>query len=226
MFFYIPYKFRQGIVHEKFKCYCRVLLNVGEMSTVLHSKLWVKVCIVVVVVGLVAAVYAYSRLSQTTAGPRVSVTSPPLEFSMELGKAEFQYGENITIKYRLENIGNETITIKRVNPPGWPSEYKETSYFNVYAQDEWKLREFHFGFRIMDTNGTEDYDMSGGILDYVYDLRIDPGGWIEQTITWDYYSLYHTLPLSLGTYQIKGVFRHRLNGGALYTLETSNNVYH
>jgi len=186
----------------------------------LFSRLWVKICLLVIVLGLTVGVFAYSRLSHPPAGPRASVTSQPLKFSMELEKAEFQYGENITIKFRLENIGNETITIERWNPPGWPYEYKETSYFNVYAQDEWKLREFHFGFQIMDTNGTEVYDVSEGILDYVYDLRIDPGGWIEQTITWDYYSIYHTLPLSLGTCQIKGVFRHRLNGRALYTLET------
>lgn len=188
---------------------------------VLHSKLWVKVCIVVVVVGLVAAVYAYSRLFNPAAGPKVSITSPPLEFSMELEKTQFQYGENITIGFRLENIGNETITIGRGTPPGWPSGYKETSYFNVHGLDDYFLqKEFHFGFRIMDINGTEICELSEGILTYHYSFRMNPGGWIEQTIILDYYSIewadiYNPYQLSRGTYQIRGVLR-----CSPYTLET------
>jgi hypothetical protein len=187
----------------------------------LHSKLWVKVCLVVVVVGLVAAVYAYSRLSQTTAGPKVSITSLPLEFSMQLNKAEYTYGENITIKFRLENIGNITIKINRCSPPDWPSGYKETSYSKVHDFDSFIGEEhFHFGFRIMDINGTEICELSEGILDYVYSFRMDPGGWIEQTIILDYYSIewvdvYNHYQLSRGTYQIGGVLR-----CCSYTLET------
>lgn len=188
------------------------------MSTVLHSKLWVKVCIVVVVVGLVAAVYAYSRLSQTTAGPRVSVTSPPLEFSMELEKTQFQIGENITIKYRLENIGNETIMIRISQPAHWPDEYKETSYANVHAPNDLYFKEFHFGYRITYVNGTEIYDIRHGILPYAYYFNIDTGGWLEQTIIWDHIS--PRLPLSRGTYQIAGIFDYALDGSPVYALET------
>lgn len=184
------------------------------------SRLWVKICLLVIVLGLTVGVFALYRLSYSPAGPRVSVTSQPLKFSMELGKAEFQYGENITIKFRLENIGNETITIMRLNPPAW-LHGKKTSYQNVHGE-AYHLREFHFGFRITDTNGTEVYGMSRGILDYAYDLRIDPGGWVEQTVDWKHdptgYDFGWHLPRD--TFQIRGVFRHILNNGPLYTLET------
>ena len=100
-----------------------------------YSKFWVKVCLLVVVVGSPIMAYAYSKLSQPTAGPKVFITSSPLIFSMELQKANFQYGENITIKFRLENIGNKTITIRRVDPPCWHFGYMETSYYGVHAPD-------------------------------------------------------------------------------------------
>jgi len=188
------------------------------------SRFWVKICLLVIVLGLTVGVFAYSRLSHPSAGPRVSVTSQPLRFSMELGKDEFQYGKNITIKFRLENIGNETITINRWNPPGWPSGYKETSYSKVHGFGGlFGEEEFHFGFRITYPNGTEIYELTEGFLDYAYSFRMDRGGWIEQTIIWDYYStlweeldILNPYPLSRVTYQIRGVFK---NGP--HTLETS-----
>jgi len=185
------------------------------------SRLWVKICLLVIVLGLTVGVFAYSRFSLSPAGPRASVTSQPLKFSMELGKAEFQYGENITIKFRLENIGNETITINRWNPPGWPSGYKETSYSKVHGFDGlFGEEEFHFGFRITYPNGTEIYEYTDGMLDYVYSFRMDSGGWIEQNIILDYYSIelakiYNPYQLARGIYQIRGVFK---NGP--HTLET------
>ena len=189
------------------------------------SRLWVKICLLVIVLGLTVGVFAYSRLSYPPAGPRVSVTSQPLKFSMELEKDDFQYGKNITIKFRLENIGNETITIWRGQPPGWPNEYKETSYHNVHGDTRALEKEFHFGFQITHDNGTEIYDFREGILTYAYDFRIDPGGWMEQTIIWNYYSIewtgiYNPFQLARGIYQIRGAVDYGLNSSPICTLET------
>lgn len=154
-----------------------------------RSRLWLKVCLLVVAAGLAGGAYAYSRFVYSPAGPRVFINSPPLEFSMQLNKAEFQHGQNITITFRLENTGNETISMWRGQPPIWPNNYKETQYFKVHGLDAYQEeREFHFGFRVTYPNGTEICDLSEGILAYAYDFSVDPGGWIEQTIVWDYHS--------------------------------------
>jgi len=64
---------------------------------------------------LAVSTYAYLRSLPPAAGPRVSLVSPPLEFSMELDKAEFQQGENVTVRLYLKNVSNETIEV------GWGS---------------------------------------------------------------------------------------------------------
>jgi len=191
-----------------------------------YSKLWVKISLVVIAVGLVVGgTYAYYWFSQPPAGPKVSIMSDPLEFSMELDKSDYQYGGNITIKFRLENIGNESITIMRSAPPGWPTQYMRTSYFGVETDPYYLNKEFFFGFRITHLNGTEIYEQVQGVLQYSFDFRMSPGGWIEQTITYDYYStewagMGNSYLLPRDTYRVRGVFRHSVNNSPLYTLET------
>lgn len=67
------------------------------------------------IIVLVVGTYAYLQSLPPAAGPRVSLVSPPLEFSMELDKAEFQQGENVTVRLYLKNVSNETIEV------GWGS---------------------------------------------------------------------------------------------------------
>jgi len=88
--------------------------------------------VVVIVVALLASVYAYLASLPPQRGPRVSITSPPLEFSMELEKAEFQQGENVTIRLSLKNIGNETITLRWGK---YYAYYDKVMYFDFYITD-------------------------------------------------------------------------------------------
>jgi len=73
-----------------------------------------KVFSVVLALAAVSGVAAYAYLqSLPQAGPRVTITSPPLEFSVELDKTEYPFseetrsGENITITFCLKNISNK-----------------------------------------------------------------------------------------------------------------------
>jgi hypothetical protein len=145
---------------------------------------------------------------------------------MEVDKSDFLYSENMTITFRLENMGNETVTILRSNPGWWHPNYTETSYHNVHAP-YYKLNQFHFGFSVAYANGTEFFRVGSSFLDFYYELDIDPGGWIEQTITARIldipgYNLssYYRIPLPIGNYQIKGVFRHSIDPPLDITLET------
>ncbi|MDH5482159.1 MAG: hypothetical protein OEY22_04675 [Candidatus Bathyarchaeota archaeon] len=189
-----------------------------------YSKLWVKISLVVIAVGLVVGgTYAYYWFSQPPAGPKALITSDPLEFSVELDKSDYQYGENITVKFRLENFGNETVTLMIINPIGWPDDYRETVYSNANFTSGFGA-ELFCGFSIADINGTQIYKYTEGILPYITYFNIDPGGWIEHTLIIDYYSIEwagmgNSYLLPRGTYQIRGIMRYSLSGQS-YGLET------
>ena len=94
-------------------------------------KLFSVVLILAVVSGVAA--YAYLQLLKPQAGPRATITSPPIEFSMEMDKTEFTQGENVTIRLSLKNIGNETIGLR------WADFYPymdEVMYFDFIIADE------------------------------------------------------------------------------------------
>ena len=196
------------------------------VQMVWYSKLWIKICLLVVIVGSAVGVYIYIVLLQSKVSPMTSVSSEPLFWSMELGKSEYQYGENMTITFRVENIGNETVTILRKNPGWWHPNYTKTSYHKVHAP-YYKLEQFHFGFSVAYANGTEFFRVGNSFLGVQYELDIDPGGWIEQTITARIldtpgYNLsqYYRVPLPIEDYQIKGIFRHSIDQSPILSLET------
>ena len=89
----------------------------------IFSKNWFKtnfskvllVTLIVIVVS-VASVYAYLEFLLPQSGPRASITSPPLEFSLELDKERYQFGENTTLIFYLRNISNQTVTLEK---PYW-----------------------------------------------------------------------------------------------------------
>lgn len=65
---------------------------------------------VLVIVLVSSSIYAYYRSMPPRTGPRVSLVSPPLEFSLQLEKTTFVSGENISVSISLRNISNQTIT--------------------------------------------------------------------------------------------------------------------
>jgi hypothetical protein len=182
-----------------------------------HSKAFLLVLIVAV--ASVTGVYAYFKLLPAGAGPRTTITSPPLEFSIQLEKASFQGYENITIRFSLTNIGNETIKIAKSyidSITGFLSteSYKASSPdWDIQSDDE----TFHFGFSIIDANGTLVYQRIRGWTPTVYNISIEPGGYVKQAFTWNYY-IFSSSPLPKGTYQITGVFSAAVNGSWI-TLE-------
>jgi len=180
--------------------------------------------IAVIVVALAATVYAYF-LSLPQAGPRVSITSPPLEFSLELNKAEYQYGENITIVLCLRNISNQTITVGKssmwIIDPSYGVLTTEADGANFPEGEQHYLsRLFHFGFSITHQNGTVIFKEYIGPAQMTYDFTIEHGGYIKQTFIW-----VNPLPtvsyhIPRGIFQIRGIFKAGIVGVGSITLET------
>jgi hypothetical protein len=163
---------------------------------------------------LAVSTYAYLR-SLPLAGPKVTLTSPPIEFSTELDKTGYQYGENITISFLLRNISNNTITITK--PTMWnivPSLFPIPTE-SYLASPETRVRGyFHFGFSITHQNGTEIWNQYSGLYQATYAIHIDPTGYVKQTWEWD-------MPLPQGVYYIRGVLYCVISGAfALSILET------
>ncbi len=73
-------------------------------------KLFVTVGIVTLVVAVfVATAYRASLLPR--GGPKATMISLPLEFSIQLEKAEFDQDEPINVTFTLKNISNKTISL-------------------------------------------------------------------------------------------------------------------
>ena len=188
-----------------------------------ENPLKVFLVVLIVVVASIATVHAYFKLLFPQAGPRVSITSPPLEFSMELDKAEYASEENIKITFLLRNISNQTITVGK--PSLWPiSNDITTEAYGVHIpQGQHLLRARHFDFAITASNGTEVFKEFGGVLQMTYDIVLEPDGYIKQTLVWIPFS---NLPLEVpyhlfkGTYQIRGIQFCGIPGLGLITLET------
>lgn len=143
------------------------------------------------------------------AGPRASITSPPLEFSIELSKTEFQQTENITMRFCLKNIGNTTIrVIKRSMSVIDPRDGTVTEADGASIPDDPRGLSvlFHFGFCVTDSNGTEVYKLTEGKFQATYDIVLEPNGYVKQTRVWNYYYIYGS-SLPKGTYQIRGIFK-------------------
>ena len=162
----------------------------------------------VLFVVLAAGVYAYLSFLPPPAGPRASILSYPLEFSVELDKAEYLVGENATIRLCLKNIGNQTITLT------FPSMWTEYDY------DKRRSYSMHFDFTITDANGAEVYQWSKGRLAIpaTYDVTLNPEEEINNTILW-YYPKYVSVPA--GIYSLRGMlYRIEVAGIWPITLET------
>jgi hypothetical protein len=156
---------------------------------------------VALIVVLVVGTYAYLQSLPPAAGPRVSLLSPPLEFSMELDKAEFQQGENVTVKLAMKNTGSEEITLM------W------TSFFLFFD------RVLYFDISVTDLNGTVVFRWSSEYfaLGAVIEKSLDPGEQLTNMYFWDQWTepVAQEPPFSYpegivpkGTYYIKGLSRH------------------
>ena len=143
--------------------------------------------------GLLCAmsVYAYLVSLPPQRGPRVFVTSPPLEFIMELEKAEFQQGENVTIRLSVKNVGNKTIMLT------W-------SDFNLYYDAV-----MYFDFYITDANDTLIYEWyrRHGALQMLLEETLNPNEELISVYPWFQTTDYPVTQVPPGTYNIRGSTR-------------------
>lgn len=180
--------------------------NILGVETIrIFSKDWFRtnplkalLLVLIVVVASVAVVHAYWRLLPPQAGPRVSITSPPLEFSLEMDKTEFQQSENVTIRLSLKNMGNKTITLS------WPNFLM--SNFYLYGD-----RIMYFDFYVADANNTRvfQYTKEFGAAQSVLEETLNPGEqlvsvcvWYQKTGHSDYYA-----QVPKGSYSVRGSTR-------------------
>ena len=145
---------------------------------------------------LAVSVYAYLASLPSPPGPRVTITSPPLEFSMQIDKTQYNLGENMTIRFWLKNTSNMTITLH---------------YSSIFPYEGGHGMPMLFDFIITSANGTEVYRWSEGhaAAEVVYEFTLDPGQEINQTNIWfqTSWDLLHTKEVQVpaGTYYIRGV---------------------
>jgi len=165
--------------------------------------------ITLVIVLVAASAYGYFLSLSSVGGTRVSsLILQPLRLSMELNKTEFQQGENITIKFLMENIGKKNLTIV---------------VFDSLMYQERKPP-ILFDFDIVAENSTTVYNFSKDhvVFPTVYEYTIMPGENLTQTYIWD-----QTIPdysgktmgfrLSSGSYSVRGITPPRWAGGLIET---------
>jgi len=154
---------------------------------------------------LVVGTYAYLKSLPPASGPRVYVKTPFAEFYLELDKSEYQFGENITITFCVENTSNKTIEIYKGYIDGIdPSVFDEYFSTETYGVSGSGLNPyyFHFGYVIEYINGTEFENHLHGMIPATYRLFIEPEGYIKQTM-----AVFGSLiPLSPSTYRIVAFF--------------------
>jgi hypothetical protein len=148
----------------------------------------------ILVVALVVVTFAYLTSLPPRIGPRASILSDPIEFSIELNKTDFQQGENVTVTFSLINTSNKTITIT------W------SSYYYAFAQ------RLYFDFYIIDTNGTRIYQWSHGAGAFLAgtSMVVNPGEQVTNFYKWpQVYSgrTGYDAIVPKGTYSVVGLTR-------------------
>jgi hypothetical protein len=165
--------------------------------------------ITLVIVSVAASAYGYFLSLPSVGGTRVSsLILQPLRLSMELNKTEFQQGENITVEFCLENLGNKNLTIVVTNRL-------------LYQR---RPPPILFDFDIVAENGTTVYTFSEDRIWFpdVYEYTIVPGENLTQTYIWDQTIPDHSgktmgFKASPGSYSVRGVTPPRMSGALIET---------
>jgi hypothetical protein len=157
-------------------------------------KYLVAIGFVIFAVATFAAV-AYQTLLLPHERPKATTLSLPLEFSMQLEKAEFLRSEDVTIQISLRNIGNKTIS------PSWPDFY----LYNGTA--------FCFDFVIIDTRAlvSQVYRFSQNKVRLlaVKEKTLSPGEQWVNVVVWDQKASYKDdpEPVPKGGYSLRASTR-------------------
>jgi hypothetical protein len=177
-------------------------------------KIAIATAFLAVILGV--STYAYYASLSPQAGPKVTVTSPPLQFSMQIDKTEYNMGENISIMFWLNNTSNETLKVEYANTPilepfipfkrfDFVVSNESGELYDDATQHSWK------------SNGTFE-------LGRYYFYTLNPGEEIIETNFWDQKDLLMN-QVPAGMYYLRGVIpvwevSFRINGGPWIKLET------
>lgn len=169
-------------------------------------------------------------------GPKVTLTSSPLELSMALDKTAYSLENNMSVNFHLKNISNETVTLTWPNWPWRPVGTDEGKYWltttteGIAMYDDTLLYQgLQFGYILTASNGTvvEDNPSDYIIIPSTYSIDFEPNASINQTLTIDlllYRDQMHH-PIQQGTYQISATLHAYLNDRGPYTWETPSIVF-
>lgn len=185
----------------------------------IFSRQWKVILIVTLLAASLVGSYAYFSSQLPTKGPRVSLTSFPIELTVGLDKTEYTSEENITIEFCVRNISNTTLKIMKSYSWGADPIVVSTESVGASIEPSWRSvdRLFHFGLSLAYGNGTEILRVSEGIMASVCDILLEPNGYIKQTSELD--RGWGVIPLQVGTYEMRAIFEASLNGSSI-TLET------
>jgi hypothetical protein len=173
--------------------------------------------------------YMRGALLPSPDGPKVTLTSSPLELSMSLDKTVYSLENNMSVSFHLKNISNETVTLTWPNWPWRPESNLEgegkfwltTTAEGVTNYDGTLLYQ---GYIWTYSNGTviENNPSDYIIIPSTYSIDFEPNASINQTLTIDllqYRDQMHQ-PIQQGTYQISATLHAYLNDKGPYTWET------
>jgi hypothetical protein len=184
------------------------------MQSVLRSRKTLLLTIAIIAV-LCGSVFAYLLSLAPPKGPKVTITSPPIELSESLDKTDYSLTDNMSVSFYLKNISNETITLTWPNWPWRPAHNLEgegkywlttTAEGITMYRDTLLYEGLQFGYVLTASNGTviEDNPRNYMIIPSSYEIAFEPNASINQTLTIDlaqYRDQMHH-PIQQGTYQI------------------------
>ena len=166
---------------------------------------------VVIVAALGVSIFAYTISLPPPKGPKVTITSPPFEFSMSLDKSVYSLHDNVTISFSLRNISNETVTIEKSSMdfegPGLVATESEGVTIGVGYASYLVSVLFHFGYILYNSSGAVIDQALEGIAQAGYSLVFEPNASLNQTLskTLAEYRVGQPLsPIQEGSYQISG----------------------
>lgn len=187
-----------------------------------HTAALISAALIIV---LVVGTYAYLKSLPPTGGPRVYVKTSVAEFYLELDKSDYQFGENMTITFYVENTSNKTVEIYKPTLGGFePSfdKYFSTETYGVSSYSGLNPYYFHFGYLIEYINGTEFARWWRGEFQMSYSLYIESGGYIKQIII---YGPLMGPTLFPGTYRIRAHFEYIKQESVSIDLETPEIIF-
>jgi len=156
-----------------------------DKKSFFHSRRVILIVTAVLVIILVSSsIYAYYWSLPPHTGPRVSLVSPPLEFSLQLEKTTFARGENISISISLRNISNRTVTMSWLGYGATDAGSLRDGYVVSSVFPAGTPKRLVLDFLVSDENGTVIGELINRVESSVVSLTLAAGETATQTFLW------------------------------------------